>query len=152
MRGGGERVPPEARDRGTPGTRGEERLLGEALTAAPLPQRHSPGRTVRRKAWIPPQTAAHGLDDSPVALCAWLVEKRRSWSDCGGDVERRFTKDELLTAMTLYWVTESYGTSARFYYEAVHERWQPSHDRTPVIEAPTAIAVLPKEVVLMPHK
>jgi pimeloyl-ACP methyl ester carboxylesterase len=97
-----------------------------------------------------PQTLAYGLNDSPVGLCAWILEKRRAWSDCGGDVEKRFTKDELLTAMTLYWATESFGTSARFYYEAVHERWQPSHNSRPIIAAPTAIAVFPREVILMP--
>ena len=52
-----------------------------------------------------PQTAAYGLTDSPVGLAAWIVEEFRSWSDCGGDVERCFTKDELLTDVMLYWVT-----------------------------------------------
>ena len=73
------------------------------------------------------------------------VEKRRAWSDCGGDVESRFTRDELLTTMTLYWATQSYGTSARYYYEAIHNPWKPSHDRQPVVEAPTAAAVFTKE-------
>src|SRR3984885_4297186 len=44
-----------------------------------------------------PQTAAAGLTDSPAGLAAWITEKLRAWSDCGGDVERRFTKDEILT-------------------------------------------------------
>jgi hypothetical protein len=48
------------------------------------------------------------------------LEKRRTWSDCDGDVEKRFTKDELLTTMTLYWVTQSFSASARYYYEAAH--------------------------------
>ena len=51
-----------------------------------------------------PQTLAYGLTDSPVGLAAWIVEKYRVWSDCGGDVERRFSKDELLTTIMLYWV------------------------------------------------
>lgn len=51
---------------------------------------------------------------TPAGVCAWILKKRRAWSDCGGNVEKRFTKDELLTAMTLYWATESYGTSTRF--------------------------------------
>src|SRR6185295_19201021 len=50
-----------------------------------------------------PQTLAYGLNDSPAGLAAWIVEKFRSWSDCGGDVETRFTKDELLTNLTIYW-------------------------------------------------
>ncbi|MGH7836663.1 MAG: epoxide hydrolase family protein [Candidatus Binataceae bacterium] len=99
-----------------------------------------------------PQTIAAALNDSPAGLLAWLVEKRRTWSDCGGDVERRFSKDDLCTTATLYWFTESYGTSARYYYEAAHNQWQPSHNRTPVVEAPTAAAVFLKEVMLMPRK
>ena len=99
-----------------------------------------------------PQTLAYGLNDSPAGLCAWILEKRRTWSDCHGDVETRFTKDELLTTMTLYWVTQSFGASARYYYEAAHNLWLASHDRTPVVTAPTGIAVFPKDVILLPRK
>src|SRR5689334_6050348 len=52
-----------------------------------------------------PQTAAFGLTDSPAGLAAWIVEKMRAWSDCRGDVESRFTKDEILTNVTIYWLT-----------------------------------------------
>jgi pimeloyl-ACP methyl ester carboxylesterase len=99
-----------------------------------------------------PQTIAHALNDSPAGLCSWILEKRRTWSDCDGNVEKRFTKDELLTTMTLYWITESYGTSARYYYECTHNPWKASHNRTPVVEAPTGVGVFQKEVVLMPRK
>ena len=99
-----------------------------------------------------PQTVASALNDSPAGLAAWIVEKRRTWSDCGGDVERRFSKDDLCTTLTLYWITESYGTSARYYYEAVHNPWKPSHNRTPIVEAPTGVGLFLKEVVLMPRK
>lgn len=99
-----------------------------------------------------PQTAAYGLTDSPVGLCAWILEKRRTWSDCGGDVEQRFTKDELLTTMTLYWVTGTIGTSFRSYYERRAHPWQPWHQRMPVVDAPTAVAVFPGDVVLMPRR
>jgi pimeloyl-ACP methyl ester carboxylesterase len=99
-----------------------------------------------------PQTLAQALNDSPAGLCSWILEKRRAWSDCGGDVERRFTKDDLCTTMTLYWATQSFNTSARYYYEAAHNPWRPSHDRTPVVEAPTGAAVFLKEVMLMPRR
>ncbi|HKV53590.1 MAG TPA: epoxide hydrolase [Candidatus Binataceae bacterium] len=99
-----------------------------------------------------PQTVAFALNDSPAGLCSWIVEKRRTWSDCDGDVERRFSKDDLCTTMTLYWITQSYGTSARYYYEAAHNQWKASHDRHPVVEAPTGAAVFLKEVLLMPRK
>ncbi len=98
-----------------------------------------------------PQTLAYGLNDSPAALCAWILEKRRAWSDCGGDVERRFSRDDLCTTMTIYWVTQTFGTSARYYYEWFHQPWEPDHARRPVVEAPTSVAVFPGEVVLMPR-
>lgn len=62
-----------------------------------------------------PQSLAFGLHDSPVGLAAWLVEKFRAWSDCHGEIERAFTKDELLTNITLYWATGTIGSSFRFY-------------------------------------
>jgi pimeloyl-ACP methyl ester carboxylesterase len=62
-----------------------------------------------------PQTAAFGLTDSPAGLAAWIVEKLRAWSDCGGDIERRFTKDEILTNVTIYWLTGTIGSSMRMY-------------------------------------
>ena len=60
-----------------------------------------------------PQTAAVGLTDSPAGLAAWIVEKLRAWSDCGGDIERSFSKDEILTNVTLYWLTSTIGSSMR---------------------------------------
>lgn len=67
-----------------------------------------------------PQTLAYGLNDSPAGLASWIVEKFRAWSDCGGDVERRFTKDELLTSIMIYWVTQTTSSSIRLYYESRH--------------------------------
>lgn len=99
-----------------------------------------------------PQSVANAFNDSPAGLCSWLLEKRRAWSDCGGNVETRFSKDELLTLVSIYWFTQSYGTSARYYYEAVHQPWQPSHDRMPVVEAPVGVAVFANEVVIQPRR
>lgn len=62
-----------------------------------------------------PQTAAFGLTDSPAGLAAWIVEKLRAWSDCAGDIERSFTKDEILTNVTIYWLTGTIGSSMRMY-------------------------------------
>jgi hypothetical protein len=59
-----------------------------------------------------PQTLGYGLNDSPAGLAAWIVEKFRTWSDCNGDVESRFTKDEVITNITIYW--------ARFGLEQPH--------------------------------
>ena len=61
------------------------------------------------------QTLAHGLNDSPVGLAAWIIEKFRAWSDCGGSLERSYTKDELLTNIAIYWFTQSINSSIRVY-------------------------------------
>jgi len=85
-----------------------------------------------------PQTLAYALNDSPAGLAAWILEKWRTWTDSGGDLERRFTRDFLLTTVTLYWVTETIATSMRDYYD---NRWHgvvlgPGD----VVRVPTAIA------------
>lgn len=99
-----------------------------------------------------PQSLAVAFADSPAGLLAWLVDKRRNWGDCHGEVESRFSKDDLLDNAMLYWATDSYHTSARYYYEGAHHPWRPSHDRTPVVEAPTAIAVFPAELTFAPRR
>jgi pimeloyl-ACP methyl ester carboxylesterase len=68
-----------------------------------------------------PQTLAHSLNDSPIGLAAWIVEKFRAWSDSGGDVERRFSKDELLTNLMVYWVSGTAPSSVRIYYDFSRE-------------------------------
>ena len=68
-----------------------------------------------------PQSLAFGLNDSPVGLAAWIIEKWRAWSDCGGDLLSRFTMDELLTTVSIYWFTGSIGSSMRMYHESAHQ-------------------------------
>jgi pimeloyl-ACP methyl ester carboxylesterase len=99
---------------------------------------------------LEPRTLAHAMHDSPAGLASWLVARRRNWSDCGGDVERRFTKDELLTTVMLYWVTETFASSVRYYREAALRPWQPSHDRSPVIDVPTGITAFVNDAPLTP--
>jgi microsomal epoxide hydrolase len=89
---------------------------------------------------LDPQTLAYALHDSPVGLLAWLVERRRSWGDCRSGLETAFDRDFLITTAMLYWLTDSFVTSARFYAEAARNPWSPSHDRTPLIGAPTGIS------------
>ena len=86
-----------------------------------------------------PDTLAAALIDSPGGLAAWLVEKYRAWGDCGGDVESRFSKDTLLTIITLYWVTGTIGTSFRSYFD---------DDQTPPmprVDVPTGITLTPED-------
>ncbi len=83
-----------------------------------------------------PQTLAYGLNDSPAGLAAWLLERYRAWSDCNGNIETRFSKDDLLTNITLYWVTQTINSSIRHYYEMLHA---PSPNASARVEIPTAI-------------
>jgi pimeloyl-ACP methyl ester carboxylesterase len=96
-----------------------------------------------------PQTLAYGLTDSPVGLAAWIVEKFRTWSDCGGDVERCFSKDELLTNITIYWATGAIGSSLWPYYARLHGPW-PFPDGARV-EVPSGYAAFPREIVRPPR-
>ncbi|HEY3228706.1 MAG TPA: epoxide hydrolase, partial [Roseiflexaceae bacterium] len=97
-----------------------------------------------------PQTLAYGLNDSPAGLAAWITEKFHAWGDCAGEVERCFTKDELLTNVTIYWATETIQSSTRLYYEA---RKKPLHfgpgER---IQAPCGVARFPKEIPAPPRE
>jgi pimeloyl-ACP methyl ester carboxylesterase len=95
-----------------------------------------------------PQTIGIALNDSPAGLAAWIVEKFRTWCDCDGNPEKIFTKDELLTNITLYWVTQTAASSARIYYESRHAA--PAAPRR--IEAPTACADFPKEIIWSPRR
>ena len=88
-----------------------------------------------------PQTLGYGLNDSPAGLAAWIVEKFRAWSDCDGDVERSYTKDELLTNITIYWATQTINPSIRTYYEGIHS-WS---EAPPRVEAPVGMALFAKD-------
>lgn len=64
-----------------------------------------------------PQTLAYALNDSPAGLASWIIEKFRAWSDPNGNLEHAFSKDELLTNLTIYWATQTINPSMRLYYE-----------------------------------
>ena len=67
-----------------------------------------------------PQTVAYGLTDSPAGLAAWIVDLFRAFSDCGGEIESRYNRDQILTNLTIYWVTATIGSSMRGYYDFEH--------------------------------
>ena len=97
-----------------------------------------------------PQTLSYGLNDSPAGLAAWITEKFRTWSDCHGEVESRFTKDELLTNIAIYWVTGTINSSTRIYYES--QRGRRGLDEGERIEPPSAVAVFPKDLSYPPRE
>lgn len=91
-----------------------------------------------------PQSLAVGLNDSPAGLAAWLVEKYRAWSD---DFDEGFSRDEVLAQITLYWLTQTIGSSMRIYYENAHVRpaWGP-------IGVPVGVAVPAGDVYPTPRE
>ena len=95
-----------------------------------------------------PQTLGAALADSPAGLCSWIVEKFRTWSDCDGDPENAFTRDQLLTNVMVYWVTGTITSSLRLYWE--YQKVD-AKEPVPFVDVPTGVARYPKEVVLFPR-
>lgn len=91
---------------------------------------------------IEPQTMAYGLNDSPAGLLAWLLQPRIDWGHWEGSIENAFPREHILTTASIYWFTQTYVSSARYYADAVRHPWVPAHDRTPLVEAPVCIGFL----------
>jgi len=96
-----------------------------------------------------PQTLAYALTDSPVGLAAWMIEKFRAWSDCGGDLDAHFSRDVLLTNIMLYWVTGAIGSSFWPYYARSHEPWIIPVGEKVIV--PTGYAEHPREILTPPR-
>jgi epoxide hydrolase len=96
-----------------------------------------------------PQTLGVALNDSPAGLLAWIVEKFRTWSDCDGRPENAFTRDQLITNVMLYWVTQTITPSMRLYWENQHAGSKPAAPE--FVGVPTGIARYPKEPIRLPR-
>jgi pimeloyl-ACP methyl ester carboxylesterase len=96
-----------------------------------------------------PQTLAYGLNDSPVGLAAWIMEKFKSWSDNNGNPESKFTKDELLTNISIYWFTQTIGPSFRLYCEGART---PSSNMNKKVQSPVAFLMLQKDIAIAPKE
>ena len=96
-----------------------------------------------------PQTLAYGLTDSPAGLAAWIVEKFRAWSDCGGEVETAIRRDRMLGNIALYWFTGAIGSSFWPYYARLHEA--PFMPPGETIRVPSGYAEFPCEIVKTPR-
>ena len=95
-----------------------------------------------------PLTLSYGLNDSPAGLAAWIVDLFRSWSDCAGDIEHTFTKDELLSNITVYWATQTIDASMRVYYETRKSKnFYPQ-----CVNVPTGCAIFPEEILNVPRQ
>ena len=98
-----------------------------------------------------PDALAAGLADSPAGLAAWLVDKYRRWCDCDGDVERRFSKDELCDFLTLYWATgDDRAPRCASTPAEARDRWRLAPGER--IEVPAAVADFPAEIVRPPRE
>ena len=96
-----------------------------------------------------PQTLGVALNDSPAGLLAWIVEKFRTWSDCDGHPENAFTRDQLITNVMTYWVTQTITSSTRLYWERMHVDGR--EDSAEFVGVPTGIARYPKEPLRIPR-
>lgn len=96
-----------------------------------------------------PDAVSVAFNDSPAGLAAWLVEKYRAWSDCDGDVEKRFSKDQLCDFLTMYWATGTIAPSLRLYWAERRERSRlPAGER---VSVPASVADFPVEIVRAPR-
>lgn len=96
-----------------------------------------------------PRSLAPALNDSPVALASWIVDRFHSWSDSDGDIEKSFSKDDLLTNIMLYWVTQTIGSSMFNYYAEAR-----SLSLTPAnhVDRPVGLALFPKDIGGIPPR
>lgn len=97
-----------------------------------------------------PQTLGFALNDSPVGLAAWIIEKYQAWTDCDGDVLTRLSRDELLTIVMIYWVTGTITSSTRIYWEAAHGTGNAMVPEVKV-KQPTGCVIFPKDVLQGPR-
>lgn len=95
-----------------------------------------------------PQTLGYGLNDSPVGLASWIVEKFNSWGDNKGNIENSFSKDELLTNIMIYWVTQTINTSIRTYAEDGRAAWSGGLSSDKYVSVPTGVSTFPAEAPL----
>ncbi len=93
-----------------------------------------------------PQAIAYSLVDSPVGLLAWILDKFALWTDSGGNVEDAVSRDRILDTVTLYWLTGTGGSSARFYWQNF-----PPDNSAPVV-VPTGVTVFPADIEKIPRR
>jgi pimeloyl-ACP methyl ester carboxylesterase len=94
-----------------------------------------------------PQTIGYALVDSPVALCAWIVEKLWAWTDCDGRLENVLSRDEVLDNVMLYWLPGTGASAARLYWESIRQvnEWI-SGTATDTVVVPTGCSIFPEEL------
>ncbi|QUY48087.1 alpha/beta fold hydrolase [Serratia plymuthica] len=97
-----------------------------------------------------PQTIGYALNDSPVGLAAWSYDKIAQWTDSHGEPERVLTRDEILDDLSLYWLTNTSASAARFYWENNNNNFSSAAQQTREVKVPVAISVFPGEIYQAP--
>ena len=138
-------LPPSAELAGAPLSEAELAFVGEAQRL----RSQASGVHMLVHSRIPDALGV-GLQDSPAALAAWLVPRYRMWSDCGGEIERRFGKRDLCDFLSFYWLSASAAGALRLYEASALDRWrlQPGER----IAVPVAVADFPAEMTHPPRE
>ncbi|WP_028787745.1 epoxide hydrolase family protein [Terrimonas ferruginea] len=92
-----------------------------------------------------PQSLSYGLNDSPAGLAGWIIEKFNSWSDNNGNIENSFSKDELLTNIMIYWVSQTIDSSVKTYAENARAAYTGGLKSSQKVTVPTGVSLFPGE-------
>ena len=113
-----------------------------------------PGRPIVRtdRNLFAPQTDTYAGTDSPLAPAVEIIDGRLRYGETNGDVESAFTREELVTNVMLYWVTETWGSARRFYWYTARDPVELVPGRTPLVPVPTGVGLFPGEVFYVPKK
>lgn len=90
-----------------------------------------------------PATLAAALNDSPVGLAAWILEKYHAWTDNDGNPESAVPLETLATIVSVYWFTRTIGSSMRLYKEAFAD--EELTQKAAEHDVPHAILLPPKD-------
>ena len=90
-----------------------------------------------------PQSLGYGLNDSPAGLAAWILEKFRAWGGCGRDIDKAFSRDDLLTNVSVYWFTQTITSACRLYWESSPLKFEPGE----IVPAPCGVARFPEDPI-----
>ena len=119
----------------------------ERVALADLDERSRTGSGYSAEHGTRPQTIGYSLTDSPVGLCAWIIEKLWAWTDHPGDLSQVLTADQVLDTITLYWLTATGASSARLYWESIAQVTEWFTTATgDTIATPAGCTIFPKEV------
>lgn len=89
-----------------------------------------------------PQTIGLALSDTPIGFASWVLEKYRAWSDNDGNIETAFTKDQLITSIMTYLVSDNVQAAMWLYASMTEARPSAFSGR---IDPPFGLAVFPRE-------